>query len=120
MQQRHVGGGHQQHHLAARFDQVFHAGQRAGALLQQGAAVGHQGELALCAVVFRLGRTTERVEQTLVIQNTILEQQSEEIRSLKDETKKVNDVLLTIALQKREIDAKKRDAKPFPTYYYKI
>lgn len=55
-------------------------------------------------IVFRLGRTTERVEQTLVIQNKILEQQSDEIRSLKDETKKVNDVLLTIALQKREIE----------------
>lgn len=55
-------------------------------------------------VAYRLGRTTERVEQTLANQNILLAQQSDEIRALKDETKKWNEVLTQIALQKRDIE----------------
>lgn len=55
-------------------------------------------------IVFRLGRTTERVEQTLAAQNKLLERQGDEIRELKEETKKHNDVMMQIALQKKDID----------------
>lgn len=48
-------------------------------------------------VVFKLGRVTERVENMLATQ-------TKELTALKEETKKVSEVLTQIALQKREIE----------------
>ena len=55
-------------------------------------------------VAFKLGRTTSRVEDTLNRQNEILTGQSTQITELKDETKKVNDVLTKIAVQENRLD----------------
>lgn len=55
-------------------------------------------------LLFKLGRTTERVEQTLERQNVILQQNADEIVALKEETKKVNLVLTEIALQKQQLE----------------
>ncbi|UUZ51287.1 hypothetical protein LP420_18455 [Massilia sp. B-10] len=45
----------QQHHVAAGGDHVAHAAQRALALLDHGAAVGHEGEARQCAFAVGAG-----------------------------------------------------------------
>jgi hypothetical protein len=60
-------------------------------------------------VAFRLGRTTARVEATLSLQNRILETQSAEISELKNETKKLGDVLTAIAVQGTRLDRLETD-----------
>lgn len=62
-------------------------------------------------VAFRLGRTTSRVEASLNIQNKILESQSEEITSLKLETRKIGDVLTAIAVQGTRIQRVEDDLR---------
>ena len=60
-------------------------------------------------VAFRLGRTTARVEETLLAQNMILEGQTDQVTELKNETKKVNDVLTKIAVQENRLDRIEED-----------
>lgn len=55
-------------------------------------------------VAFKLGRTTARVEASLEKQNAILVGQSGEISELKAETKKLGDVLTSIAVQGERIN----------------
>lgn len=56
-------------------------------------------------VAFRLGRTTSRVEGVLQTQNMILTQQSAEITDLKNETRKLGDILTQLAVTAQRLDA---------------
>lgn len=62
-------------------------------------------------VAFRLGRTTSRVEASLQAQNQLLESQSAEITELKNETKKLGDVLTQIAVQQTRIERLENDLR---------
>jgi hypothetical protein len=62
-------------------------------------------------VAFKLGKTTTRVEDTLTRQNEILVGQSQEITELKEETKKVNDVLTKIAVQENRLERIEEDIR---------
>lgn len=62
-------------------------------------------------VLFRLGRTTSRVEATLERQNEILEGQSKSIDGLREETKQVNVVLTKIAVQESRLERIEEDIR---------
>lgn len=62
-------------------------------------------------VAFKLGRTTTSVEMTLKQQNEILVIQSKEISELKIETKRLGDVLTTLAVQQTRLERLEQDIR---------
>ena len=63
------------------------------------------------AAVTRMAQTSTKVEATLNRQNEILETQSTQIDELKNETKKVGEVLTVLAVQKNQIDRLEEDVR---------
>lgn len=62
-------------------------------------------------VIFKLGRTTERVEQTLAHQNQILDNQVMELKELKIDIEKVATVLATVAVQNSRLNRLEEDLR---------
>lgn len=62
-------------------------------------------------VAFKLGRTSSRFESALASQSDILEKQAIEISELKLETKKLGDVLTSIAVQGTRLDRVEGDIR---------
>lgn len=61
--------------------------------------------LGACGVVlFKVGRISGRVQETLNLQNVIMTRQADEISELKEETKKLGDVLKSLAVQDERIN----------------
>ncbi len=55
-------------------------------------------------VAFRLGRTTQKVEEAIATQNILMKEQASDITDLKFETKKLSEVVTQLAVQHTRLD----------------